>query len=75
MSEVNQDYWIKGNSYELKEEIKHWGGVWVPEKRMWKIHYTNSNQGDYKQLEKLGLKLIPINLSPECKKIQDILNN
>ena len=72
------DYWIKNGksqAYHLKEEITSWGGSFDWDKKMWKIHCTDPEQADYKSLVKLGLKLVPVVLTPDQQKINDILNN
>ena len=72
------DYWIKNgrsNSFDLKEELKAWGCVWVAEKKMWRLNATTQDDLDYKAIKNLGFILIPLQMSKECEDIQRILNN
>lgn len=69
------DYWVKGQTYELKEELKEWGCIWDGGRRMWKLCGIKSKEDPaYKEIVLLGCKLIPMKLSDDCQKIQDILN-
>ena len=70
----SKDYWIKGDTYPLKEEIEYWGGYWVPEKRMWRVDCTDKDDVVYKALKGLGCDMMPVILDPKCQKIQDALN-
>lgn len=68
------DYWIKGDTYPARKELKSWGCLWVPGKRMWKVKGIDSEDIIYKEIKSCGYDLIPVELKPECQKIQDILN-
>jgi len=53
------EYWVldgANRSFDLKEEIKSWGGYWIPEHRSWCIK-TNKKDIAYKTLNAAGLKL------------------
>ena len=53
------EYWVisgTSTSYELKEEIKSWGGWWEPFHKCWCIN-TNKEDVAYKTLTACGLKL------------------
>ena len=65
------DYWIKGETFSVKEELKSWGCLWVEEKRLWKVTHTRPSDIVYKSLKQLGLELVPLELPPETQKIQD----
>ena len=68
------DFWIKGDTFEIKDDLKSLGCRWDPKKRLWKIHNTNKEDSIFITIKQLGCELIPIKLSPECQKIQTILN-
>ena len=69
-----QDFWVKGsNAYELRDELKSWGCVWDVKKRLWKVYSTSPDDYVYKAIKRLGCQLVPVYMSDECKKIQDIL--
>lgn len=53
-----EEYWVQNgtsNSYELREEIKNWGGFWVPEHKCWAI--TAPCDSAKRVLKSIGLKL------------------
>ena len=74
INDRSKDYWIKGDTFPVKEEIKAWGGYYVPEKRCWRVDCTEPSDPAYKALKGLDCELVPVVLSPECQRIQDILN-
>ncbi len=52
-------YWIldgRNSAYELREEIKSWGGFWVPEHKAWCIETTEKSFA-YSALNSCGLIL------------------
>lgn len=69
------DYWVKGNTYTVKDELKEWGCLWDDKRRMWKLTGIESkNDPAYKEIAMLGCQLIAVHLSSQAKTIQDILN-
>jgi len=68
------DYWLKGDTYPIKDEIKGWGGFFVWEKRLWRVNSTHPDDVVYKELKLLGCEMVPVVLDAECQNIQDILN-
>ena len=55
-----RDYWIidgDSRTYDLREEIKNWGGYWVPEHKCWRIDGLSRNDPAFKILRKIGLVL------------------
>lgn len=68
-----RDYIIDGETFDLKEEIKKWGGFWNSNEKRWELKGTQSGCPDYDHLKRMGLKLYPIQCTSEEKTIQDIL--
>lgn len=59
----NKDYWIMDGSsstYELKQEIKSYGGIWYPDFNCWKIKNINKESEAYINLKICGLNLQPV---------------
>jgi hypothetical protein len=52
------DYWIDGPSYEMREEIKSWGGYWNEEKRRWQIDNILPGEIIWGAFRAIGLRLI-----------------
>lgn len=73
------EYYLKGKTFSIKEDLKAHGCVWVPDKKMWKTPYLDREELSYKILKSecyaFDVEMIPVKLTDECKKIQDILNN
>jgi len=74
MSIIFRDYWVKGDTFGIKDELKEWGCIWYPEKKMWRVCSTHSQDTVFKHLKLLGCELIPVLLPTGLQKIQDILN-
>ncbi len=58
----HKDYWIldgTSRSYDLKEEVKAWGGYWVKDHRAWRIDCLDKNSNAYNTLKSCGLVLQP----------------
>jgi hypothetical protein len=55
-----KDYWIDGRAYEMREEIKAWGGYWNPDKKRWQIDSVEEGEIIKEVFYRLGLKLILI---------------
>ena len=73
-----QTYWIKdgaAKTYKCRVELGAMGCFYDPDKNMWKLMNSLKDSDKYKEIERMGLRLIPVELSPECQKIQDILSN
>ena len=54
------DYWILDGaekSYDLKEEIKAWGGYWNPDHKAWRIDGVDYHDVGPKTLRIMGLKM------------------
>lgn len=65
-------------TFEIKEELKGHACIWNPIDRCWESpYYEDKNELGYKMLkglvEAFDCELIPLKLSDECKKIQNIL--
>ena len=59
ISITQSEYWIldyTSRSYDLREEIKRFGGRWNPDHKTWSIITDPENQS-YKTLVACGLKL------------------
>jgi hypothetical protein len=59
-SRNEQDFWVlngDSSSYDLKEEIKAWGGYWDYGKRRWRIDCINKGEPAFLVLTKRGLIL------------------
>jgi len=69
-----RDYVVDGPTYDLREEIKAWGGIWNSTEKRWELHGTDPNCQDHKQLKLLGLKLFPIQATSTEKLIRDTLS-
>lgn len=54
------DYWIKGNTYELREFLKNWGCMWYPDEKAWKMYCSCPEDMDYRAIAREGLELVPI---------------
>jgi hypothetical protein len=55
---LSQVYWIldgENKAYHLREEIKAWGGYWVPEHKAWCI--DNPGEAEMSVFKRLGLML------------------
>lgn len=53
-----KEFWVQSgtsNSYELREEIKNWGGYWVPTHKCWAI--ADPCESAKRTLKLIGLKL------------------
>jgi len=60
MKSSGHDYWILDGAeraYDLKEEIKAWGGYWVPNHKSWRIDNLEKTDHAYLILKKAGLTL------------------
>ena len=54
----DQEYWITdgaSRAYDLKEEIKSWGGFWVNDHKSWCI--LNPDEGLKSLFKSMGLRL------------------
>jgi hypothetical protein len=71
-------YYILGNTYAIKEDLKSCGCFWVPEKKQWKTPYLEKDELLYKKLVDIckysDCRMVPAKLTKECAEIQKILN-
>lgn len=71
-------YYITGDTYDIKEDLKSCGCIWEPEKKRWRSPYIYDGDPLLPKLKRIcqvsRVKMIPEKISPECQKIQDILN-
>ena len=74
-----REYYLRGNTYQIKEDLKAHACVWCPGQKAWKTPPIIEGEMDFKLIESLatavGAQMYPIELSEECQKIQDILRN
>lgn len=72
------EYLIIGNTFPIKEDLKAHGCHWDKEKKCWKTPYLEKQELSFKRLESLtlavGAEMVPINLTEQSKKIQEIIN-
>ena len=72
-------YYVYGNTYNIREDLKAWGCIWDAKRKEWKTPPMSKDEPMYRQLSSLALAvgggLTPEKLSKECQKIQDILND
>ena len=71
------DWYVKNGrttTYEVKDVLWDMGCTYNKQAKSWMILKSSKRDDLYKALKAMGLKLIPINLSKENQKIQDILN-
>lgn len=72
------EYYIRGDTYPIKEDLKAWGCHWVPDLKAWETPYLEKEEIAYKRLkgltESCNAFMDPVILNKECQKIQDILN-
>jgi len=70
-------YKITGNTYEIKEDLKARNCKWNTIEKCWVTPSLTTDEISYKQLTSItnavGAYMIPVKLSGDCKKIQDIL--
>lgn len=71
-------YYIKGNTYQIKEDLKSFGCTWDAKLKRWNTPYLEKNELSFKRINSLvdvcNAEMIPVKLSRECKRIQDILD-
>ena len=53
MSNHSRDYFIKGNTYPVREIIKSWAGYWVTENKCWRIDSLEENDPALKAIKSL----------------------
>ena len=71
-------YLIKGNTYQIKEDLKSHACRWSPEKKCWVTPDLKKDKLSYKKIDSLAqavdADLIPVELSKQEDEIQRILN-
>ena len=71
-------YYIYGNTYPIKEDLKNFHCHYDPENKRWESHWIVADTIDYYELKRLcetnGCRIVPQQLSEQAKKIQGILN-
>lgn len=70
-------YFISGETYSIKEDLKSCGCIWVPKKKKWKTPSLEEDEPLFKKIKSMcrysGVKMVPEEMNKECKKIQEIL--
>lgn len=74
MNSDNQDYWIHGDTFPVKDELLGWGCYWVVKKRLWRVDCTDKDDVIYKAIKELGVDLIPVVKNETQKKISAIMD-
>jgi len=71
-------YFIYGDTYQIKEDLKSFGCMWDKPNKRWKTPRLSKEDLSYKRLksivEAVDGYIVPEHLDDECKKIQGILN-
>ena len=71
-------YFITGNSYQIKEDLKAFGCYWDNNKKRWETPTLIKDELVYKRIKSLceavGADINPEKLTKECETIQSILN-
>jgi len=71
-------YYITGNSFSIKDELKSFACTWNKERKAWHTIDLEKDELTYKRLKSLcntfDLDMNPEKLSPECEEIQKILS-
>lgn len=71
-------YRILGNTYPFKEDLKAVGCRWNPHIKCWESGHIEKDGSIYLKLKSIATAcegdILPVVLSEECEKIQEILN-
>lgn len=72
------EYYLKGDTYAIKEELKAHRCFWDEGKRAWRTPYLEKDSERFKRIESIclafGIQMIPVQLTGECKTVQEILS-
>ena len=72
-------YLIKGDTFQIKEDLKAYACRWILEKKCWVTPDIEKDELSFKKIDSLAravdAELIPVKLSKKEEEIQRILNN